>query len=662
MRISFLFYLFISTSFLWLPAQEGEKKYGWPLTIRNGVSSTFQEFRSSHFHAGIDMRTLQRTGFPVLAVSDGVIERLSVSNRNFGRCLYLRHADGRCSIYGHLEKFRADIEAQAAKLKLSRGEKYFGPCALPVPLKVRQGEVIAFSGESGAGFAHLHLEIRDPLDQALNPLSLIGNLTPDEHAPVLKGILLRSRGPVLLNGDCGEFYFKLRKSGSEYTLAEPLTFSGPFDLAIHAFDLSDVRHVVAPYSVDAWLDGQPIFQIDFESLARDDNNQLGMLYDMAYSTPGTYFINLSHQSGFALEKIGVRLAERLQQAAPGAHEIRIVVRDRQSNQAVAVIPLLKVAADGFARPSTRIPAGAMANGLMQRTEFSTYVNHDDIVIKAPDFPAAAARLKLQVSQGEREQVVSAREFANGVLFCFKPLNHDLRLMLRFELSDGQQTVEVKQKVLQAVLLKADFAQAVHFLDFAAEFGPGTVREPAVLLLEPLALRPEFPLLAGPMKSGPVHFAFLDAVRFKFKIPAGAERQEQLGIFKYLPLTKRWNYIATRADAEPGYLSCRVLTAGTFALLRDIFPPSVSFSKTRSKYLSKIRRLAIRISDRGKGVDENSIMVSLNGRDMEVDYDPDWNRVLIADLSLLQKGANRLLVRANDRAGNRTEKDFVFSLK
>lgn len=662
MRISFLFFLFISTSFLRLPAQEGERKYVWPLAIHNGVSSTFQEFRSSHFHAGIDVRTLQRTGFPVLAVSDGVIESLSVSNRNFGRCLYLRHADGRCSIYGHLEKFRSDIEAQAAKLKLSRGEKYFGPCALPAPIKVRQGEVIAFSGESGAGFAHLHLEIRDELDRALNPLSLIGNLTPDEYAPVLKGILLRSRGPVLLNGDCGEFYLKLRKVGSDYTLPEPLTFTGPFDLAVHAFDLSDVSHTVAPYGVEAWLDGQPVFRVDFERLARDDNNQLGMLYDMSYSTPGTYFINLSHQSGFALEQIGVSLAERLQQAALGAHEIMIIVRDRQANQSVAVIPLLKVAADGPALPSRRTTARTMANGLMQRTEFSTFVNHDDIVIKAPDFPAPAAWLKLQISQGERERVVSASEFANGVLFCFKPLNHDLRLMLRFELSDGRQTVEVKQKVLQAVLLKADFAQTVHFLDFAAEFGPGTVREPAVLLLEPLALRPEFPLLAGPMRSGPVHFAFLDAVRFKFKVPAGAERQEQLGIFKYLPLTKRWNYIATRADDEPGYLSCRVLTAGTFALLRDIIPPSVSYSKTRSKYLSKIKRLAIRISDRGKGVDDNSITVALNGRDIEVDYDPDRNRVLVGELGLLRIGLNRLQVRVNDRAGNRTEKDFFFSLK
>ena len=207
-----------------LPAPENEKPYAWPLTFHDGVSSTFQEFRSSHFHAGIDVRTFQRTGFPVLAVADGVIERISISNRNFGRCLYLRHADGRYSVYGHLEKFRADLEAQGVRMQLGRGEKYFAACALPSPLAVRRGEVIAFSGESGAGFAHLHLEIRNQFDEALNPLPLIGNLSPDEHQPRTEGeCLLRSRGSTMINDDCGEFYFKLKKNGTVYTTADPLT-------------------------------------------------------------------------------------------------------------------------------------------------------------------------------------------------------------------------------------------------------------------------------------------------------------------------------------------------------------------------------------------------------------------------------------------------------
>jgi hypothetical protein len=105
-----------------------------------------------------------------------------------------------------------------------------------------------------------------------------------------------------VNDDLGEFYFKLHGNGSLYTLAEPLTVTGPFDLVLHAFDLSDVRHVVAPYSLEAYLDGQLYYQITFDYLLWDDSNQLGMLYDMAYSSSGVYFFKLFFQSGFVLEK------------------------------------------------------------------------------------------------------------------------------------------------------------------------------------------------------------------------------------------------------------------------------------------------------------------------------------------------------------------------
>jgi len=591
-----------------------------------------------------------------------VITRISLSNRNFGRCLYLNHADGRYSLYGHLEKFRADIETQVARIQLKRGEKYFDTCALPAPLAVRQGEVIAFSGESGAGFAHLHLEIRDSLDRALNPLSLIRNQEPDEHAPLLKGILLRSRGPALINDDCGEFYFKFRKNGPVYTMAEPVTVTGPFDLALHAIDLSDVRHIVAPYSLEASLDGEPFFQVIFESLTRDDNNQLGMLYDMAYSTPGDYFVNLGHQSGFALERTGVCLDEKLRRMLPGAHEIRIVVRDRQQNQAIAIVPLRKVDGAENTRPLKRYPLVGTAAGAMQQTEFLAFVNHDDVVVKAMNLPVPATRMRLKITQGDRDQVVQAEECGDGVYFCFKPLNHDPRLLLRFELSDGRQVVEERQKVLQAVLLKNNYPQVARFRDFAAEFGPTTVREPRVLLLESVALKPEFPLLAGPIRVEPDHFAFLDAVFFKFKIPPGEIRHEQLGIFRYRGGSNRWSYIATQYDHEPGYLSCRVLTAGTYALLRDVFPPALSFRRPASRHLQSLQRLVIRASDRGKGIDDRTIQVVLNGRNADAEYDPDWGHVVTKDLQFLRRGKNSMLVRVSDRAGNSNEKNFVFSLK
>ncbi len=653
--------IFLIAALSELPAQEKPHPYGWPLTIHNGISSSFQEFRSSHFHTGIDLRTLQMTGFPVLAISDGVIERISVSNRNYGRWLRIRNNDGKFSEYGHLERFRDDIEAIVAREQASRGEKYFGAYVLAQPLAVCRGDVIAFSGESGAGFPHLHLEIRDGTDQAINPLRLIVP-SEDGNEPRIQGLLVRSRGGSLVNGDCGEFYFKFRKKGSTYTLDKPLMIDGACDITLHAYDLSDSGHVVAPERLEARLDGRPVFKIDFDRLSRDDNNQLGMLYDMAYSTPGTYYFNLCSQTGFLMEKTGARLADELLLLQPGLHEIQVVVKDRQQNQALAFIPILKVSATSSGRSEKKHHQEAVGNGLMQRVEISTFVNHDDVMVKMKDFPAPAAQLKLKVMQGNQEATVQAREYADGVYFSFKPLNHEMNMRMRFELSAGGFPVEVLQKILQVVLIENNYAQTVRFHDFTAEFGPTSVREPATLLLEQVALFPEYPLLAGPVRSEPVHFAFLDAVYFKFKFPAGTERLEQLGIFKYQAARRKWKYVPSRLDPGSEYVNCRVLTAGTFALLRDIYPPSIRLGRPASRHLQRLKKLVVRISDKGKGINMDSVAVFLNGQKLDAEYDPDWGHVLLENLPGLKKGRNDLLVQVEDWGGNLSKSSFLFFLQ
>ncbi len=299
---------------------------------------------------------------------------------------------------------------------------------------------------------------------------------------------------------------------------------------------------------------------------------------------------------------------------------------------------------------------------MRLSEFSVFVNRGDIVVKANDFPAPASRLRLRIVQGDAQQVVPAHEYAQGAFFCFQPLNHEPRLLLRIELSADGLAVEARQKTLQVVWLKNNLAQTARLGDFAAQFGATSVREPTVLLLEPVALRPEMPMLGTAVRSEPGHFAFLDAVYYKFRVPPGTERPGQLGIFKYRPGSKRWNYVPTQPDHETGYLSCRVLAAGTFALLRDVFPPAISMRRLGSKRLEALKKLVIRLSDKGKGIDDALLAIELNGRKIEAEYDPDWGHVLLEELPGLRRGRNELRVRAGDLAGNVSERRFLFSLR
>jgi hypothetical protein len=102
---------FLSGVFLFSQG-ERQTKYRWPLNINNGYSSSFQEFRSNHFHGGIDFRTYQKTGYPVFAISDGKIYAIRMVKRGSGRGLFLKHLDGYTSIYFHLDRFANKIENQ----------------------------------------------------------------------------------------------------------------------------------------------------------------------------------------------------------------------------------------------------------------------------------------------------------------------------------------------------------------------------------------------------------------------------------------------------------------------------------------------------------------------------------------------------------------------
>ena len=103
--------------------------------------------------------------------------------------------------------------------------------------------------------------------------------------------------------------------GSLYKPDDTLKANGPFDLVLHAVDLSAERNSLAPYSLEAYLDGELYYQIAFDRLLRDDNNQLGMLYDMTYSTSRDFYFKIFSQEGFALENRRKRFDERFSHLA-----------------------------------------------------------------------------------------------------------------------------------------------------------------------------------------------------------------------------------------------------------------------------------------------------------------------------------------------------------
>ena len=85
-----------STSGYFFPVRPG---------VTNFLSGTMGELRSTHFHAGIDIKTSGREGLPIYAAQQGTITRIKISTGGYGNCLYMLHPDGNTTVYAHLQKF-----------------------------------------------------------------------------------------------------------------------------------------------------------------------------------------------------------------------------------------------------------------------------------------------------------------------------------------------------------------------------------------------------------------------------------------------------------------------------------------------------------------------------------------------------------------------------
>lgn len=162
-----------------------DNNYLYPVKgVQRLYSANFGEMRPNHFHSGIDIKTDGTTGKEVVAVADGYVTRLVVQPGGYGRALYVVHGDGTTSVYGHLSKFRSDIEKYVREERLRRRRNKVDLYFAPWQWKVTQGETIALSGNTGTSYGpHLHFELRDTKTARTMNIFAGGVITPKDDIP-----------------------------------------------------------------------------------------------------------------------------------------------------------------------------------------------------------------------------------------------------------------------------------------------------------------------------------------------------------------------------------------------------------------------------------------------------------------------------------------------
>lgn len=319
-----------------------------PLLIPPSLSGSFAEIRSNHFHSGIDLRTNEAKGLPVLASADGFISRLKVSSTGFGNVIYLKHASGFTTVYAHLHHFNDTLEklVESEQYKKKSFEVELFPAEESLPVK--QGQLIGFSGNSGSSAGpHLHFEIRDTkTEMPFNPLLKLKPID-DSIPPVIKNIMLIDYIPFNY-----AFYLHSRTvlpvndpEIESDSINDTLSFTSLAGIAVETDDrMNGSTASLGIKKIDLKVNGRDVFTFQVEKFAFSetryvnasiDYSQLieqGKSFVLLHHLPGNDFSALSSQ-----KKAGILDGElnRIQQC-------EIVVTDYNGNSVSHVFHIRKI--------------------------------------------------------------------------------------------------------------------------------------------------------------------------------------------------------------------------------------------------------------------------------------------------------------------------------
>ena len=252
-----------------------------PIDFPISLSGSFGDYRTNHFHSGIDIRTQGVTGKKVYAIADGWVSRIRISPYGYGLAVYLDHPHGFTSLYGHLRSFNSEIAEYIKQKQYELQENEIDYYLNKDEIKISQGDIIALSGNSGSSSGpHIHFEIRDVESQhPLNPL-YFGFDVPDQLAPEVYHIRLYPIEPwSAVNGNRTPQNFLLEKKSNIYSNNKPISVEGKIGVGVYSLDkFTNGKYKHCFNALSLKQDGVEIFsfkyeELDFETL-RDVNSHM----------------------------------------------------------------------------------------------------------------------------------------------------------------------------------------------------------------------------------------------------------------------------------------------------------------------------------------------------------------------------------------------------
>ncbi len=313
----------------------------WPVKGDIDLFEGFCEYRTGHFHGGLDIRTGGKEGRKIYSPVDGYVWRIRYSYIGYGKGLYLKDYDGRIYVFGHLSRLADKMRNIINQKQYAEERYYFDAVFQPDSIPVKAGELIAWSGQTGFGAPHIHFEKRTPDNKPLNPLTN-GFKLDDFIPPSFKtiGFIYQDSVSLFSNGERRlDIKARFNQDKNSWGIDSLICLTGAFGLAVDAYDQIRGRGPrLNIYSARLFIDDYLYYEVKYEKYDYDQTKMVDLSYDFPLAVQRKYRHLLFEPAGKEFDgshseySTGGIFAGQTEYSL-GLHEARIEIDDAAGNTA-----------------------------------------------------------------------------------------------------------------------------------------------------------------------------------------------------------------------------------------------------------------------------------------------------------------------------------------